>query len=409
MRHFLRYIALIIACIFSLSLTAQIRYSGSLQTSLYAWENPAEQKLYDLYQGIQFKIAPASNPDLYFTTYMRFARQGDMRLSGNPVYQAGEDVYSWDDRLYNMYLNWNTAQNRLSFRVGRQFVYQGVINGTLDGLMVSGKPGDKLTLKFFGGLQATPTRDFNLRKWDEGNVLGGYFAYQLPAQNKVTLSYFQINRKDATVWQLIGASFSGKTGENLYYQAYYDHNLKSKEFQGMRYRLSYYWRQWSFSGEYNSQRPRIYEDSFFRVFSIKAYNQARGAVTYQLNRYQLGAQYIFTDIHFNESHQYIATIGNPWGLIGLVLQSGDAGKNAGAYGDIRYPLFPWLTLKLFGSYYNFERQTTQISEDAVAFSGGIIYRPLHFLSLEGELQQSANSFYDHDLRGLLRLNYFFGK
>jgi len=376
---------------------------------MYAWENPAEQKLYDFYQGIQFKIAPANNPDLYLTTYMRFARQGDPRLSGNQAYQAGEDVYSWDDRLYNMYLNWTTAQKKLSFRVGRQFVYQGVINGTLDGLMVSGKPTDKLTLKFFGGLQATPTRDFNLLEWDEGNVLGGYLAYQLPAQNKATLSYFQINRNEETVWQLLGASFTGVALQNLYYQAYYDHNLKSEEFQGMRYRLGYYWRQWSFSGEYNSQRPRIYEDSFFRVFSIKAYNQARGAVTYQLNRYQLGFQYIFTDIHYNESNQYVATIGNPWGLIGLVLQTGDSGENLGAYGDIRYPVMPWLTLKLFGSYYNFERQTTELSEDAVAFSGGVIYRPFDFLSLEGELQQSANSLYDNDLRGLLRLNYFFGK
>lgn len=409
MRHFLRYIALITLWFSTLPLTAQVRYSGSLHTSMYAWENPAEQKLYDFYQGIQFKIAPASNPDLYLTTYMRFARQGEMRLSGDQVYQAGEDVYSWDDRLYNMYLNWTTAQKRLSFRVGRQFVYQGVINGTLDGLMVSGKPTDKLTLKFFGGLQATPSRDFSLLKWDEGNVLGGYLAYQLPAQNKATLSYYQINRNEETVWQLLGASFTGVALQNFYYQAYYDHNLKSEEFQGMRYRLAYYWRQWSFSGEFNSQRPRIYEDSFFRVFSIKAYNQARGAVTYQLNRYQLGFQYIFTDIHYSESNQYVATIGNPWGLIGLVLQTGDAGENVGAYGDIRYPVMPWLTLKLFGSYYNFERQTTEISEDAVAFSGGVIYRPYDFLSLEGELQQSANSLYDNDLRGLLRLNYFFGK
>lgn len=45
----------------------------------------------------------------------------------------------------------------------------------------------------------------------------------------------------------------------------------------------------------------------------------------------------------------------------------------------------------------------------MAFSGGVIYRPYDFLSLEGELQQSANSLYDNDLRGLLRLNYFFGK
>lgn len=400
--------------LFSIPLFAQVRYSGYLQSSLYAWENPAENKLYDFYQGIQLRLSPENNSNLYLTTYMRFARQGQQRLSGDKIYAADEDVYSWDDRLYNLYLNWKTANNRVLFRVGRQFVYQGVVNGTLDGLLVSAKATDNLTLKVFAGLEAPESREFKLRESDEGTALGGYLSYRLPWQNKIDVSYFQKSRKvvkdnsekTEPVWQLLGFAFTGQN-KNLYYQAYYDHNLKSEEFQGMRYRLTYYWRQFSVMGEYNSQRPRLYEDSFFQVFKIDAYNQVRAGVTYDINRYQVGVQYIFTDIYYNESNQFVISLGNPWGFIGLVLQSGDAGENVGAYGQVRYPVMEQLTAKAYASYYNFERQTTVISEDAVGLSAGLEYRPIKLVSVEAEVQQSNNSLYKNDTRGLFRLNIFF--
>jgi hypothetical protein len=408
------YLILTLVLFLSLPLLSQVRFSGNLQSALYAWENTAENKLFDFYQYAQFRLQPSPNPNLYFGTYFRFARRGQQRLSGDKIYAQGEDVYDWEDRLYNLYVNWKTVNNRLLFRLGRQFVYQGVINGTLDGLMVSAKATNDLTLKVFAGLEAPDTREFKLRKTDEGTALGGYLSYRLPWQNKVDVSYFQKSRKVAkgsteeteTVWQLLGLAFTGQTN-NLYYQAYYDHNLKSKEFQGMRYRFTYYWRQWSILGEYNSQRPRLYEDSFFRVFKIDAYNQIRAGVTYDINRYQVGLQYIFTDIHYNESNQFLLSLGNLWGLIGLVLQTGDAGKNVGAYGQIRYPIHDQFTAKAFASYYNFERQTTVISEDAVGLSAGLEYRPIQLVSVDAEVQQTNNSLFKSDTRGLFRLNIFF--
>lgn len=408
------YLILILMLFLSLPVFSQVRVSGNLQSALYAWENTAENQLYDFYQYAQFRLQPSQNPDFYLGTYFRFARTGQERLSGEEIYAEGEDVYDWDDRLYNLYVHWKTPNKRLMLRLGRQFVYQGVINGTLDGLLASVKATDDLTIKVFAGLEAPESRAFELRKADEGTALGGYLSYRLPWQNKIDLSYFQKTRKipkphaeeTETVWQLLGLAFTGQT-KSLYYQAYYDHNLKSEEFQGMRYRLTYYWRQWSVMGEYNSQRPRLYEDSFFRVFKIDAYNQMRAGITYDINRYQVGLQYIFTDVHYSESNQFLLSLGNPWGNIGLVLQTGDAGENFGAYGQIRYPVMTQLTAKAYAAYYSYERQTTVISEDAVGLSAGLEYRPIQLVSLEGEIQQSNNSLFKNDTRGLLRLNIFF--
>ena len=408
------YPILTLILFFSLPLFSQVRISGNLQSALYTWENSAENQLYDFYQYAQFRWQPSQNPDFYLGTYFRFARIGQERLSGNQIYAQDEDVYSWDDRLYNLYLHWKTTNKRLMLRLGRQFVYQGVINGTLDGLLASVKATDDLTVKIFAGLEAPENREFKLRDTDDGTAFGGYASYRLPWQNKFEVSYFQKMRKVSqgntteteTVWQLLGFALNGQT-KNLYYQAYYDQNLKSKELQGMRYRLTYYWRQWSIMGEYNSQRPRLYEDSFFRVFNIKAYNQIRAGATYDINRYQVGLQYIFTDVHYSESNQFLLSLGNPWGHIGLVLQTGDAGENVGAYGQIRYPVMAQLTVKAYAAYYNYERQTTVVSEDAIGLSAGLEYRPIELVSLEGEIQQSNNSLFKNDTRGLFRLNVFF--
>ena len=173
--------------------------------------------------------------------------------------------------------------------------------------------------------------------------------------------------------------------------------------------MSYYHDRWALWGEYNSQKPRVFEDSYFTIFNIEAYDQARAGITYQLQQYQFGMQYLYTNHFVDQTNQVIATAGNRWGLLGFVFQEGFGGENLGFYGDIRYPVIPQLTIKLYGSYYNFERQTTVISEEATSFSGGFDYRVIETLSLQAEVQQSINSLYDDDWRGLFRVLFHFGK
>jgi len=393
-RHFM-CTALFVVLILSIPLFSQVKYSGSLRSSFYAFEtltDTSEIQQLNYYQGLQLRLAPENHSNLYLSTYLRVAKRGDK---------------DWEEKVFNLYADWKAPNKPLSLRLGRQFVYSGVINGTLDGVLVSGTPHKNLNVKLFGGLAAPLARDFDVLKWDEGNVLGAYASYRLPWEFKLDLSYFQKSRDKETVWQLVGAGLSGKFRENIYYQAQLDHNLNTEEIQGMRYRLNYFYQKWSLSAEYNSQRPRVYEDSYFRIFKLDAYNQFRGGVTYNLNRYQLGVQYLFTAMEYDETNQVILTAGIPWGIIGLVHQDGFGGKNTGLYGELRYDVFKQLTVRAYSSHYNYERQTTVISEDATSVSGGLDYRPFKSLSLQADVQQSINSVYEDNIRGLFRLNYFF--
>ncbi len=384
---------LFLICCFSFPGFGQIKFSGQLHSSLNSWETSAQNQQTDFYQGLQLMITPEKYTNLSLSSYLRFARRGD------PV--------DWNNRAYNMFLKWNSNNRRYQIRGGRQFIYSGVINGTIDGLLISIKPINRLHIKMVGGLEATQERDFGIRKWSEGNVLGGYVSYRFLSQTKVEMSYFQKERSEKTVWQLGGFALNGKFKENMYYQATLDYNFKTSEIQGQRYRLSYYKTNWNFMAEYNSQKPRIHEDSYFKIFKIYAYDQVRTGVYYQLKSYQLGILYLFTAFESDNNNELQFTIGSDWGIAGFLFQNGFGGDNSGVYGEIRYPISPNITLRLFSSYYNYQRHTLDISENAIAFSGGIEYRPQKQFIVQAELQESKNSYFENDLRGLIRLIYSF--
>ncbi|MEE9169820.1 MAG: hypothetical protein V3U73_08630 [bacterium] len=388
-------VAILLLTLPAFSAVAQIHISGSLHSSLYAWENAAQNQQWDYYQGLRLRVTPEKHANFYVQTNLRVARRGDPS--------------DWEERVYNTYLNWRSTNRRLEFRLGRQFVYYGVINGTVDALQVAARPGKNLNLKFIAGTDAPLDRKFEIQDWDSGNVFGGYLSYRISGDAKLDVSYFQRSRRDDIVWQQLGTALTGKIKPNLYYQGQFDYNLGTSELQGLRSRLTYYRDKWSFSGEFNSQKPRVYEDSYFNIFELEAFNQFRCGITYDAGNYQLGLQNLYTSYEEDNSDEVILTAGTRWGTVGLVYQNGFAGDNTGLYGEIRYDIVRDLTVKIRSSHYSYERRSVQLSEDATSFSGGLQYRPTRPLLLQAEIQESINSFYDNDVRGLFKVNYSFNQ
>ena len=385
-------LSLILLCLAGSVVYGQFHVRGQLQSTIYAFDTPLVEQA-NFYQGLRLRINHEQAQSSYLNTFFRVAKQGDN---------------SWDDRLYNLYGNYGRSHDHLQIRLGRQFLYEGVISGTLDGVLVTLRPVKKLTLRAFGGFEAPFSREFRVVGSDS-NAVGAYVSYRPGKAAKLDVSYFQRRRNDASVWQVAGAALNGNLLDNAYYHVDVRHNLQSEKLQGIRLRLNYYAGALALNGEFNRQRPRVQEDSYFRIFKIAAFSQFRGGVNYTLGEVQLGLQYLFTDFYIEQGNQVILNSATEWGYIGVVFQNGYGGENIGIFGDVRYDLFSTLTIKLFSSYYNYERQTTDISEEATAFSAGVIYQPFEPLSIQAELQESINSAYDNDLRGLFRLSYSFRK
>jgi hypothetical protein len=374
-------------------LSAQINIQGNLSSSLYSFESSDKENNLNFYQGLFFKISPQTNPDMYLKTNLRLIK------SDNPS--------DWNTKIYNSHVGWRAPWMNTELRLGRQFVYSGVINGTMDALYLSLSPATNLNLKVVGGVVAPYDRDADVTKWDDGNIFGGYGSYRFNPALKTDVSYFQKTRNEELYWQQLGTSFSGMINQ-FYYRLKYDHNLLTSESQSFRSNLTYYLDLWSFSAEFNNQKPRVYEDSFFSRFKIVAHNQVRIAATRTIAQYQLGLQLINTNFEEGESsNKVLATVGNKWGIIGLIYQSGYAGDNTGIYTEINWQALKDLKFNLNISHYQYERQSVQLDEEATSFSTGLHYDMLKSLRLGLQLQESINSAYDSDLRGLFRLNYSF--
>ena len=381
---------LLLAALPAATAGGQVRVDGQVYGLVYASER-AGTRQWDTYQGLQLRVKPRA--DLAFKTNLRLAQRGD------PA--------QWQERVFNAYVDWQAPAGVLQARLGRQYVFRGVMNGSVDGLLLRLRPTRRLDLQAVGGVSVPFDRPFAVQPWDDGGVLGGYASYRVARAAQVDLSYVQRSREDALAWRQLGTAVTGAAGA-LYYQARLDYNLLQQTYQGMRYRLAYQPGRWGFSGEYNSQKPRIYEDSFFNLFRLVGFDQWRGGVTYQLGRYQLGAQYLHTAYRdADAANEIVATLGGGWGTIGVIYQTGFGGDNVGLYGEVDYDVRPDLSLRLHSSYYNYQRRSLSFSEDATAFSGGVHYRPVRTVLLQAELQQAMNSFFDNDLRALLRASYAF--
>jgi hypothetical protein len=386
---------IIFLLIFSISsICAQVNFLGDFSSSFYTFESPTdnEQRI-NQYYGVNFKLTPEDYTDLHF--------KGNLKAiyDGNP----GE----WREKINSAYFSWKTPVENTFVQLGRQFVYAGVVNGTLDALSVSMIPAENMKLRLYGGTVAPFNRDFNLTNWDDGNVFGGFGSYQINNSTKVNASYFQKQRNDALYWQQLGTAVSGNYND-VFYIIKYDHNLLTSDYQTILANASYNYNNWSFTGELSSQKPKVYEDSFFSIFKLRAHEQFRLAVTHRIWQYDLGMQFINTMFEEDESSQnLIFTFGNNWGVIGVVYQTGFGGENTGLYADVNYQLLPNLRFNLHSSHYQYERESVLISEEATSFSAGVKYIPIKLLAVDLQLQQSINSYYKSDLRGLLKLAYSF--
>jgi hypothetical protein len=381
--------------LFTLScISAQVNIIGNYSSSFYSFESSVDnEKTLNQYHGVIFKINPKNNSDIYF--------------NGNIKAIYDRNPQEWREKVYNAYFSWLSPIAQTNIQIGRQFIYAGVVNGTLDAVAVSTKPIDKLKLKFYAGVVAPYERDLNLTSWDDGNALGGFASYKVNSGINVNASYFQKQRNEELYWQQLGTAFSGYYND-VFYLIRYDHNLLSSEYQSLLVNASYNYNNWTFSTELSSQKPKVYEDSFFNIFKLREYKQLSVAASHRIMGYDISLRSISTLYEEDESNQHLfLTLGNSWGVVGIVYQTGFGGENLGLYADINYQVLSNLKFNLSSSHYKYERQSVQLEEEATSFSAGVKYNPIKPLSLDVQIQQSINSYYDSDLRGLLKLAYSF--
>ncbi len=384
-----------------LPINAQITLNGYWQNSFYLWQDAQGNRITDMYHGFWLRFRSKQLPRNYLNTYWRFARRG----------KPGEIA----ERVYNLYYFWQ-PQPEVHIKIGRQFLFYGVMNGVIDGGQLQIAPSSKVRLRLVAGMLAASNRTFHLLKWNEAHAAGGQIALRFSQHFRTEVSFFQKVRQQEAVWRQLGVSLGGKLIPRFGYYVRMDYNLLQKKYQLFRMRLTYLTLPWTLVAEYSSQRPRIYEDSFFSMFKVRAHNQLRLGMYYQLKWAQVGLQYFYTMYGITQiipgnvsdtDSRVLLTLSGRYGTLGVIYQNGFGGQNVGYFGNIRFPIFWGIKAHLFHSYYNYERTTTRISEDALSFSAGLEYRLKQVAVLQLDVQQASNIYFVKDWRVLTRITFLF--
>ena len=380
----------------SRNVNAQASATGNAYAAYYASEDTAQGNLNDLYVGANLNAAP-------------IATDRNFRVKANFRVAKQHSPADWGEKVFSLYADYRTADRRFDARLGRQFLYRGVLNGTSDGLWLRARPTPESEIAVFSGLAARYGRSLDLLSWDEGGMFGGVAGYRFAPQARAEVTYVNRRSSGTTAWHQISGLLTGQLVQGLLYDAQLDYNIEKSEIQAGRLRLMYLFEQWTVSGELNSQKPRIYEDSYFNIFELVAFNQIRGGVSYRLSRrYSVGAAYMHTIYEEDESaDEIVLTLSSPWGVIGGVLQGSYGGERIGAFGEVRYDVVPSVQVMARASHQNYERRNISIEQDATGLSAGVRFRPTRQWLLTAEVQDSINTYYDNNVRLLLRAFYAF--
>jgi hypothetical protein len=370
------------------------------------------------YQTMQLSLA---GEHLSFHTYL----QGSQEFTG-PLNDRGAF------RVYNFYLRYANLFQIADLSLGRQAIFAGVGNGTIDGGLATVRLLDSKVkvLGYYGSLPE-PNHQFELISDAKNNNMYGAQVIGTPVDfARISLSYVSKNIKPESYWALrrdslynpllteispTAASEQYASGDvsidcnrvSAYARGDVDLNLEKLSRVQVFTRVKLM-EPLSITGEYLHREPRLSYNSIFWVF---AYNT--------ISEYELGAEYAickdfqlfgkYGAVSYGDENSNRVTVGGNTKYV-----SGSISWNAGYGGELAafsanagYPLFNnKLTPTVMVSYAHYKLDSNSPTADALSAALGTVYRPLSALSLDLQLQWIQNKVYSNDLRLFFRGSYY---
>lgn len=400
-----------------------------LSTYVYSWQR-----------------ADSLNND-YKTTHLKsyqnlFLEVSKNKWSLNTSLLTQEDIVKktsdgFEYSIYNLYIKGTDLWNALDVKIGRQYVFAGVGNGTMDGINLKLKTGKnkEYQISVYGG--ALTPGDYNFRKYpslDNNFIFGSIFSYYGNKGLSASLSYY-IKRKqyepytaprtdslfnttdelivtDSRDQHLAGfnLSYTGKQKYFIFGKAFYD--IYRKKFYRAEFNASYPVKNFRISADYSYREPQLtYNTTFWTMaqyWTLNHYQQVGGGIDYTLrngiNIFGSLSDVIYTD---DNSLKYQAGFKHPGYGLYYTGFSGYSGKSNGFTGYlfreiVRSVLSGNLTLN-YSNYNIGELSSDKVNE----FSGmiGITYRPSAYFTIDAQGQFITNRIYKIDSRFLIGINY----
>lgn len=426
-----RSVLLGIILIVSASSTLAQLVNGRLTTSFYTlqrFDTVGSSKTYlRAYQTVQLSAAQG---DFSLHTMLQGAMNGT-----NDFGDVGRI------RFYNLYLTWANIGRALDLNFGRQALYAGVANGTIDGLLARARLWkNQITVTGFGG--ATVNSDFTgIRKNIHDNYsIGGQVVTTALEGARVGISYMNRHEERDPYWALrnVDTTFAPRLvyistdspaeeyGSADVYYTYgslfsvygrydYDFNLTrtSRGQGGARVNVT---DALSLTADYVYRAPHIAYNSIFSVFTSNSTNEFEGGIDYSFNPMlhafaRLG-RVTYTSTLEDKSTRWTLGLNTGYGSFSYSGGNGYAGELQSVSLQGSYPCFGRMLIPTLGLTYASYRLDPELSTDrdnALSVLLGAIVRPSSSFSFDVQGQWLTNKILNHDMRLQVRLMYWFAQ
>lgn len=335
-------------------------------------------------------------------------------------------------RFYNLYLDVTNIWDLLSFKLGRQPLFNSVAGGIFDGATLSLKyEGYKLKVYYGGNVPAY--QELKLTdNWKDDYVFGGEFTVYAIQDLRIALKYVDKNfksisysalRLDANLNPITkeiennSRQYQFITGEVSYSKQNlfrvdtrfdYDMNFKTTS----KLELSGRYEQVDNLGislYYNYREPRIRYNSIFSVFDYGNTWEIEGGVDYKIeDAYTVTGK--FANVSYKEETSQRLTLGlaSPYGTLTGRKSFGYAGEmDAISLYTAFTTLEGLITPSLGFAFTRYKQSVSSPRNELISLLAGFNLRPWRAISFDFQGQYLNNKIYNNDWRLFFKLNYWF--
>ena len=400
--------------------------SGRTITSFYTWKKfdtvGVSRTYLRAYESVQLS---ASQDNVSLHTFLQGAMNG---------------ASSFGDlgrvRVYNLYLTLANIGDAVDLDLGRQALYAGVANGTIDGLRATARLWDQ-RIRITGFAGATTSDDFTgVRKnIHDNNSFGGQVTTTALEDLQMGLSfmrrrqeqdpYWTVRARDTTFaalpYLIANDPLAEEYGSADAYYTYgklfsvygrYDYDfLLSRTSRGQGGARVNVTDNLTLTADYIYRSPRISYNSIFSVFTMNSVSEIEGGVEYgftpRLRGFARLANVSYTD---DRSHRWTVGLNTGYGSFSYSGSDGYAGQLQSVSLDGAYPLCNRMIIPTVGiSYASYRLSTEDARDNALSVALGAVFRPANALSVDLQGQWLTNKILAHDARLQARFSYWFSQ
>lgn len=201
------------------------------KTFFRAFESDAaanDEQVLPVYQYLRLDSSNYSLEGLSFHAY-GWGRHDPTNSDYYNEQTEGELIYA--------YLDYTTVDSPIRVRVGRQYIFSGVANDSVDGLWLKGTLNEYLSASVYAG-QPVGLSTTSGRSGD--SIYGGRLAHKNKNLYEIGVSYQSSENDGDTADHLIGVDLAAELPMNAIFYGYSTRNLETEEWAEHSYEINFY-------------------------------------------------------------------------------------------------------------------------------------------------------------------------